>query len=146
MPTHGPCHTIQTFDVVVSLDAYHYFGTDDMYLGYLSQFLKDGGQLGIVCPVLMSEFDLDPPEQLRDGWDWQFASFHSAAWWSRHWQRSGKFDLEVADHLEDGWRYLAHRDRVYEAVKGTPGDANTVERELTFVRIVARKRSEPRWG
>ncbi len=102
---------------------------DDIYLGYLSQLLKDGGQLGIVCPVLMSEFDLDPPEHLRDEWDWHFASFHSAAWWSRHWQRSGKFDLEVADHLEDGWRYLAHRDRVYEAVKGAPGDADTVERE-----------------
>ena len=134
------------FDVVVSLDAYHYFGTDDLYLGYLSRFLKDGGQLGIVCPGLMSEFALDPPEHLRDGWDWQFATFHSAAWWSRHWQRSGKFDVEISDHLEHGWRYWAHWDRVYEDAKGIPGDADMVEldggRNLTFVRIVARKRFE----
>ncbi|MEM7364670.1 MAG: methyltransferase domain-containing protein [Pseudomonadota bacterium] len=138
------------FDAIVSMDAYHYFGTDDMYLGYLSQFLKTGGQLGIVCPGLMSEFELDPPEHLHAGWHWQFASFHSAAWWSRHWQRSGKVEVSCADTLAEGWRFWAHWDRVYESAKGTSGDADTVERDagrhLTFVRVVARKRDAPRWG
>jgi len=27
------------FDVVISLDAYHYFGTDDLYLGYFARFV-----------------------------------------------------------------------------------------------------------
>ena len=32
-----------SFDAIVSFDAYHYFGTDDLYLGYISAFLKPGG-------------------------------------------------------------------------------------------------------
>ena len=35
------------FDAALSMDAYHYFGTDDLYLGYYSQFVKEGGQIGI---------------------------------------------------------------------------------------------------
>jgi cyclopropane fatty-acyl-phospholipid synthase-like methyltransferase len=34
-----------SFDAIVSFDAYHYFGTDDLYLGYISKFLKPGGHL-----------------------------------------------------------------------------------------------------
>src|SRR5262245_40920366 len=44
------------FDAVVSLDAYHYFGTDDLYLGYLVRFVKPGGRLGIVAPGLRHEW------------------------------------------------------------------------------------------
>jgi ubiquinone/menaquinone biosynthesis C-methylase UbiE len=36
----------RSFDAIVSFDAYHYFGTDDLYLGYISSFLKPGGRLG----------------------------------------------------------------------------------------------------
>ncbi len=40
----------RAFDAIVSLDAYQYFGTDDLYLGYIAKFLKPGGHLGIVVP------------------------------------------------------------------------------------------------
>ena len=30
---------------------------------------------------------------------------HSAAWWRRHWERTGILDIEVADTLPDGWRF-----------------------------------------
>ena len=30
------------FDAVVSFDAYHYFGTDDLYIGYISKFRGQG--------------------------------------------------------------------------------------------------------
>ena len=98
---HAEAHTLPYergfFDAIVSLDAYHYFGTNDLYLGYLARFLKDNGQIGIVSPGLVSDFDGDPPEHLQAGWYWEFASFHSPAWWRRHWERIGKFDVEVAD-------------------------------------------------
>ena len=38
------------FDVVVSIDAYHYFGVSDTYLGYLSRFVRPGGVVGVVVP------------------------------------------------------------------------------------------------
>lgn len=36
------------FDAVVAIDSYLYFGTDECYLAYLSQFIKTGGFIGIV--------------------------------------------------------------------------------------------------
>ncbi|MCB1155260.1 methyltransferase domain-containing protein, partial [bacterium] len=45
------------FDAVVSVDAYHYFGTDDLYLSYLAGFVREGGRIAIVVPGLMGEFD-----------------------------------------------------------------------------------------
>jgi SAM-dependent methyltransferase len=43
------------FDAIVSLDAYHYFGTDDLYLGTIAKFLEPGGTLGVVVPGLARE-------------------------------------------------------------------------------------------
>jgi cyclopropane fatty-acyl-phospholipid synthase-like methyltransferase len=42
------------FDAIVSIDTYHYFGTDDLYLSYLLPFLAPGGRLGIVSPGLVA--------------------------------------------------------------------------------------------
>src|SRR5215208_2942947 len=63
------------FDAVVSVDAYHYFGTDDLYLGFgLSRFLAPGGRLGIVVPGLREEID-EVPAALRRHWQADFWSF-----------------------------------------------------------------------
>lgn len=32
-----------------SLDAYQYFGTDELYLDYLGRFIRPGGSLGVVA-------------------------------------------------------------------------------------------------
>ena len=49
------------FDALISIGAYHYFGTDDLYLGYYSRFVKPGGRIGIVQPGLAEECDRLPP-------------------------------------------------------------------------------------
>jgi cyclopropane fatty-acyl-phospholipid synthase-like methyltransferase len=36
------------FDAIVGIDSFYYYGTDDLYLNYLAQFVKPGGQIGIV--------------------------------------------------------------------------------------------------
>lgn len=91
------------FDAVVSIDAYHYFGTDDLYLGwYLRRLLAPGGRIGIVVPGLREEVD-QVPSPLAERWDPEFWSFHSPEWWRRQWERSAVVDVEVADLLPDGW-------------------------------------------
>src|SRR6185503_11145156 len=92
------------FDAIVSLDAYHYFGTDDLYVGYVSRFLAPGGRLDIVSPGLTQEI-AEPPAALRPFWQWEFCSFHSPDWWRRHWAKTGRLDVEVADMIPDGWRH-----------------------------------------
>lgn len=107
-PLHVEAHAMpfaeNAFDAIVSFDAYHYFGTDDLYLGYATRFLKPGGVLGIAVPGVARELD-EVPEHAGPFWDWEFCSFHSAEWWRRHWFKTGLVTVERSDWLEDGWKF-----------------------------------------
>ena len=135
------------FDAIVSLDAYHYFGTDDLYVGYVSRFLRPGGRLGIVSPGLTREIAA-APAALRPFWQWEFCSFHSAGWWRRHWAKTGRLDVETADMVPEGWRHwLTWSEACAGAGAGPPGAAEREAamlredrgRRLGFVRVVGRR-------
>ncbi len=140
------------FDAIVSFDAYHYFGTDDLYLGYLSRFVKPGGRLGIVVPGVREELAEFPPPHLAPYWVSDFCSLHSPGWWRRHWEKTGLLEIEVADALAEGWKLwlewnelcdefgrrdlapLARREAQMLRVDGG--------RTFGFTRLVARRRAE----
>ena len=108
-PIHAEAHTLPFaeafFDAIVSMDAYHYFGTDDLYLGYLIRFLKPDGQIGMVVPGLRQELDAGVPEHLQPYWEWEFSSFHGPEWWRRHWEKTGQVTVELADMIPEGWEH-----------------------------------------
>lgn len=81
----------EQFDAIVSVDAYHYFGTDDLYIGYLSRFLRPGGRLSIAVPSVRRELrELGGiPEHLRESVGWEVLSFHTPEWWRFHWEQTG---------------------------------------------------------
>ena len=115
-PVHAEAHALPYaegfFDALVSLDAYHYFGTDDSYLGrYFAPLVAPGGQIGIVVPALVREFD-EPPAHLARFWarEWDLWSFHSPAWWRRHWEKTGLVDVELAELIPEGWRHWLNWD------------------------------------
>jgi SAM-dependent methyltransferase len=133
------------FDAIVSADAYHYFGTDDLYLGYLARFLKTGGSLGIVVPGIQQEFVDSLPSHLTPFWESEFWSFHSPTWWRAHWERTVPMRVETADMIPDGWAHWFHwlevagkfgyptSDREAEMVRVDAG------RTLGFSRVVAHR-------
>ena len=138
------------FDAIVSIDAYHYFGTDELYLPYLSRFLAPGGRLGVVVPGLTAELDDGLPGHLAPYWEPGFWSFHSPAWWQRLWDRSGVVEDVRADLLEDGWRdWLDWSEVVLEATGNDfarqvlPREVDMLRddagRHLGFTRVVARR-------
>jgi len=92
------------FDAIVAIDNFFYYGTDDLYLGSLTPFLKPGGQIGMAGAGLMQEIDGAVPEHLREWWEKEMWCLHSAAWWRRHWEKSGAVEVSVADAMPDGWR------------------------------------------
>jgi len=100
------------FDAIVSIDSFMYYGTDDLYLNYVARFVKPEGQVGIALAGLLREIDGPIPEHLRAWWTPDVWSLHSAAWWRRHWERSGILDMELADTMPEGWeRWLDwHRE------------------------------------
>ena len=91
------------FDAVVSVDSYHYFGTEDLYIGYITKFIRPGGQLGIAVPGVVAEVEA-VPEHLQRFWEWEFLTFHSPGWWRNRWELSGQVQVEVATSQRDAWR------------------------------------------
>jgi SAM-dependent methyltransferase len=134
----------ESFDAIVSVDAYHYFGTDDLYLAHCVPFLRPGGFLGIVVPGLSAEFDR-LPEYLRSTWDPACWSFHSPEWWRRQWERSGRVEVQRSDLLPDGWaEWLLWVEVCLElGVDTDDTEARMLRadggRNLGFVRLVARR-------
>jgi cyclopropane fatty-acyl-phospholipid synthase-like methyltransferase len=157
-PIHAEAHALPYaegfFDALVSLDSYHYYGTDTCYLNYYAKFVKPGGQIGIVVPGLMREFEDGVPEHLARKqasggvfWDprecW---SIRTLEWWKEHWTLTGIVDIELADTLEDGWKYWLQHDKAVVAASANvfPSDAECIEedagRYMGFVRVIARRR------
>jgi SAM-dependent methyltransferase len=134
----------ESFDAIVSVDAYHYFGTDDLYLSRCVRLLRPRGRIGIVVPGLVTELD-EVPAHLRPYWDPDLWTLHSPQWWNRHWERSGRVEVERADLLPDGWtEWLLWLEVCLEI----GADADDTEarmlredagRNLGFSRVVARR-------
>lgn len=146
-PIYAEAHALpfahDFFDAVVSFDAYHYFGTADLYTFEIAKFLKPGGILGIVVPGLTREFE-SVPEALAEWWDPQFMSFHTPAWWRRHWEFSGRFRVEHADLVPDGWRAWVEWNEACDRLGGGDGTEAKMLRAdggalLGFSRMVGRK-------
>jgi SAM-dependent methyltransferase len=134
------------FDAIVCIDAFPYFGTDALYLNYLANFVKPGGQIGIASAGVMQEIEGPIPEHLQGWWTQDFWAYHSVGWWRRHWERTGIMDVEVADTLTDGWRFWL--DWHHAVAPDNATEIQTVEadggRYLGYVRLVGRRRGQVR--
>ena len=118
VPLHAEAHDLPFasgyFDAVVCVDAFHYFGTDDLYLGYLTDFIAPGGRLGIAVPTVTAEIGrIDAvPERLRPYWQWEYMSFHSTAWWHDRWTLSGRVTEVAATPIPNWWRHWLNWARI----------------------------------
>jgi SAM-dependent methyltransferase len=149
-PIHAEAHQLPFargfFDALISVDAYHYFGTDDLYIGYFSQFVKPGGLIAIIVPGLAHEITGEIPEHLRLYWEWDFCCFHSASWWSHHWQKSDQVEVVQADFLSEGWKYWLqwHQILIEQGLREDSREAEMLQedagRNLGFVQLVARRK------
>lgn len=143
-PLHADAHSLpfaaEFFDAIVCVDAFSYFGTDDLYLNYLANFVRTGGQIGIAGAGLVSELDA-MPEPLRRMWTEDFWCLHSADWWKRHWGRTGIVDVQAADLMTDGWKLwlewqkTAHPENTLE-IESIEQDAG---RHMGYIRTVAKR-------
>ena len=142
-PLHADARSLpfaaEFFDAIVAVDCYPYFGTDDLYLNYLVQFVKPGGQIGIAGAGLVEEMPTPVPEHLREFWTQDLWALHSVGWWRRHWERTGLVEiqncrhderrLEVVVEVASSHCAVQHRPR-FEAVEADAG------RHLGYIRLV----------
>lgn len=141
------------FDAIVSVDAYHYFGTDELYMGYLSCFLRPGGKVGIAVPGLMRSIEKDVPRHLTQKqsnghsfWEDDCISFHTVQWWHALWERSNRVEVALANTLPDGWKYWRDFEIALERAGKNkfPSVAEALETDrgkyIGFVRLVGNRK------
>lgn len=137
--------TSDFFDAVMCVDSFPYFGTDDLYLNYLAQFVKPGGPVGVAGAGLVQEIDGPLPEHLQAWWTQDnFWCAHSAAWWRRHWERTGIMEIALADTMADGWQFWLAWHRAIAPDNAT--EIQTLEadrgRYLGYIRLVGHRRGQ----
>lgn len=115
---HNLPYASNFFDAAISIDAYHYFGTDECYLcDHYAKLVKQGGQFGLVNPSLTREFTDGLPEKMKPFWEPNMYAWHSANWWKHLWQKSGLVQVTCAEEIPDGkaiWRMTAD-DELHDA-------------------------------
>ncbi len=156
-PLHCEAHALPYpdafFDLILSVDSYHYYGTDELYVGTIQKFLKPGGILGIVCPGLHQDFASGIPSYMttrqKSGgvfWEWECITFHTASWWQSLWDRTPFFSEVKTQAMPDGGAlWLQWERNLLESPieKMFPSDIEVLEADanqyLTFVQAIGRK-------
>lgn len=94
-----------SFDAIICIDAYEYFGTADSYRAYIIKFLKPGGQLGIATPAMRREVREigEIPSHIKACVGWEAIAWHTAEWWRFQWAITGLVTVTSARLQEHGW-------------------------------------------
>ncbi len=149
-PIHAPAQNLpfaeEFFDAIVSLDSFHYFGTDVHCLEFfILKLLKKGGQIGIISPASPKQLPKPLPDHIGPEWYWM----NSIDWWRHHWERYPELDVKVVEQLPNGWDLWVRWHRFLEEY----GSRNRPEEEeelellladggeyLGFVRMLASRK------
>jgi len=132
------------FDAIVSIDSFPYYGTDDLFLGYLARFVKPGGLIAIAGAGLMREIEGVVPERLAAWWEPSMRCLHSAEWWRAHWHKAGIVNIELADSMPDGWKLWLQWQNVVAPenlteIRAVESDAGE---SIGYIRAVGRRRED----
>lgn len=135
------------FDIVVSVDAWEYFGTDDRFLPYLASFMKPGAQLGVATPAMAEDVrDLGQiPAHIRQLVGWEALAWHPPSWWRQQWELTGLMEVTAARLQATGWHDWLLWARALleggnESVQGTIEMLETDGGELLSFALVAGRR------
>ena len=134
----------ETFDAVVSIDSYHYFGRNPAFLDEkLLPFVKAGGYVYIAIPGMKRDcHDHLPPELLLSWTPEDLETMHDAAYWRGIVSRSRDCEvLEVSEMVsnEEVWADWLRQENPYAV-----GDRKSMNagagKYRNFVKIALRKK------
>lgn len=135
------------FDVIVSVDSYHYFGCEEgVFAEKILPYVKKGGSVMIVVPGLkenLTDKDISLLREWAEGDDAD--SFHTVSWWKEHLKKGLKEGIQISvsegkcfDKAWEDWflsgNPYGERDKEYFD-KG-------LDKLLNFVMIRIERRSE----
>jgi SAM-dependent methyltransferase len=167
-PIHAEAHALpyakDQFDSITSIDAYHYFGTDDTYLPYFVEFLKPGGQIGIVIPGWSKALSSNKTEWPKNLNVKEYVGFHTKEWWESQLNFSDLLEIEISEYLPnakliwlDAAKAMYETKNIMRDADGTTPQEKQKELDfwkedidfleadeenyITIIRVIARKKT-----
>ncbi|QCR24434.1 cyclopropane-fatty-acyl-phospholipid synthase family protein [Pontibacter sp. SGAir0037] len=133
------------FDVVVVVDSYTYFGTDEKYLPYIARFIKPGGYIAIVDVCFTQEIKSleQVPSFLQEDYQNYWYFIHTTDWWRKLWEKTGLVQIEAAEELAEADVVRQHYIQDFEK-KGKPdpfAKALQLDQQnfISFFKLIARR-------
>ena len=135
------------FDAIVCIDSYHYYGTSETYFhGVFAKLIKPGGQVGIVVPGFVREFECGYPETLARFWQAEpdMFTFHSKGWWRKLWEKAGRVQITACYDIADAkaiwypWARWSKENLQFEIDDVSFLDAD-IDNDITLIAMVAKK-------
>ncbi|MEO8513505.1 MAG: methyltransferase domain-containing protein [Ignavibacteria bacterium] len=137
------------FDAIVSVDSYMYFGTDEKFTPYISQFIKPGGTIGIVDICFSKEINYlaEVPEFMREHYQDKWYFVHSLDWWVKLWKKTGHLKIQnsellphndfiKSEYIED-FRFSKKQDDIADALE------KDKEELINIFRLTAQRSEKP---
>lgn len=147
-PIHAEAHNLPYadgfFDAVISIDAYHYFGTEENYIDtHCARLLKPAGEIGIVVPGLTRELkNGEIPRGLEPFWEEDYNTFHDHKWWASLWNKSNLINLVHSECMQDG-KKIWYESIWQQGIHGSDSDRKFLEADktdmLTMVMVTGKK-------
>ena len=133
------------FDVVIVVDSYTYFGTDEKYLPYIARFLKPGGCLAIVDVCFKHEIENleQVPDFLREDYQKYWYFIHTINWWRKLWEKTGLVHVEAAQELEEAQHVREQYVKDFEKQGKTDPFAKALKLDeqhfISFLKLIGRR-------
>ncbi|GFK93786.1 Demethylrebeccamycin-D-glucose O-methyltransferase [Fundidesulfovibrio magnetotacticus] len=95
-----------SFDMILSVDAYQYFGANETMLPKLLPLVKPGGHVAVAVPGFNQDFpEGGLPPEIRPYWtpEWYF---YSPGWWRALWAKEPGLEITVLremDSCQQAW-------------------------------------------
>lgn len=97
---------LEYFDMILSVDAWQYFGSNDSMLAKMLPFVKPNGLIAVAVPGFIQDYsEGNLPEVVKPFWtpDWYFYSCH---WWRTLWEKEPGIEilqLREMDSCQQAW-------------------------------------------
>lgn len=104
------------FDAVISVDSYHYFGSNDTYFeNVLKPVLKKDAVVAIAFPGMKYEVHKNIPEEMKPLWDAEaLETWHSIDWWKPKFSPFLRnLQISEMDCFEQAWKDWLSCDNPY---------------------------------
>lgn len=146
IPIHADVHDLpfanEYFDLLVCIDAYHYFGTAE---GFFEQkilsLLKPGGYALIAIPGMKQQFEGQEPELMKEWCGEEISSFLTVNQWKRligHSDGTELVQIEEMNTFEEAWQDWFNTQHEY-AIRDQQFFNNGLNQYINFISIIVKK-------